>query len=102
MLRWLKPATGQFQIDYRAGRAYEPDFVIEASDEKFIIEVKADKDMKDPVVEEKARAAVKWVQHATELARETGGKRWGYALVADSDITESASFKGLMARARRG
>jgi len=101
VLRWLKPAAGQFQIEYRSGKAYEPDFVIETANEKVIAEVKADKDMKDPIVEEKARAGVKWVQYATELAKETGGKPWSYALVADSDILESASFKGLMARSRR-
>ena len=59
------------------------------------------KEMKDEVVVEKARAAEKWVQFATELAKETGAKPWSYALVADSDITESASFNGLMARSRR-
>lgn len=101
VLRWLKPASGQFQIEYRAGRAYEPDFVIETPTEKVIAEVKADREMKDEVVEEKARAAEKWVQFATELAKETGAKPWSYALVADSDITESASFQGLMARSRR-
>jgi hypothetical protein len=40
--------------------------------------------------------AVKWVQYATELAKETSGKPWGYALVADSDIIESASFSGFL------
>jgi type III restriction enzyme len=101
VLRWLKPAARQFQIEYRAGKAYEPDFVVETWSEKIIVEVKADRDMKDPVVEEKARAGRKWAQHATELARQTGGKPWGYALVADSDITENASFAGLMARSRQ-
>jgi type III restriction enzyme len=80
VLRWLKPASGQFQIEYRAGKAYEPDFVIETETEKVIAEVKADKDIKDSIVEEKARAGVKWVEHATQLARETGGKPWSYAL----------------------
>ena len=100
--RWLKPASGQFQIEYRAGKAYEPDFVVETPAEKLIVEVKSDRDMQDPIVEEKARAAVKWVQYATDLAKETSGKPWGYALVADSDIRENASFAGLMARSRRG
>ncbi len=101
VLRWLKPATGQFQIEYRAGKAYEPDFVIETKTEKVIAEVKADREMKNDVVGEKARAAEKWVLFATELAKESGGKPWSYALVADSDITESASFSGLLARSRR-
>lgn len=102
VLRWLKPASGQFQIEYRAGKAYEPDFVVETVGEKLIVEVKSDREMDDEVVLEKARAAVKWVQYASDLAKETGVKPWGYALVADSDITESASFAGLMARSRRG
>jgi type III restriction enzyme len=102
VLRWLKPAAGQFQIEYRAGKAYEPDFVVETANEKLIVEVKSDREMDDAVVQEKARAAVKWVQYATDLAKETGGAPWGYALVADSDIKESASFPGLMARSRMG
>ncbi|PCK81279.1 DEAD/DEAH box helicase [Rhizobium sophoriradicis] len=102
VLRWLKPAAGQFQIEYRAGKAYEPDFVVETLSEKLIIEVKSDREMDDAIVQEKARAAVKWVEYATDLAKETSGKAWGYALVADSDITESASFAGLMARSRAG
>lgn len=102
VLRWLKPAAGQFQIEYRAGKGYEPDFVVETAGEKLIVEVKSDREMDDAVVQEKARAAVKWVQYATDLAKETGGHPWGYALVADSDIKESASFAGLMARSRMG
>lgn len=102
VLRWLKPAAGQFQIEYRAGKAYEPDFVVETAGEKLIVEVKSDREMDDAVVQEKAHAAVKWVQYATDLAKETGGTPWGYALVADSDIKESASFAGLMARSRMG
>jgi type III restriction enzyme len=98
--RWLKPAAGQFQIEYRAGKAYEPDFVVETATEKLVVEVKADREMEDPIVQDKARAAVKWVQYASEMSKENGGKIWSYALVADSDIRDSSSFAGLMARSR--
>lgn len=66
--------AGQFQIEYRAGKAYEPDFVVETPTEKVIVEVKSDRDMQDPIVEDKTRSAVKWMHYATELAKEIGGK----------------------------
>lgn len=86
----------------RARKAQEPDFVVETPAEKLIVEVKSDRDMQDPIVEEKARAAVKMGAICDRpLAKETGGKPWGYALVADSDIRENASLASLMARSRR-
>src|SRR5690606_30223266 len=32
VLKWLRPATGQFDIEYDRGRRYEPDFVVECDD----------------------------------------------------------------------
>ncbi len=97
VLRWLRPATGQFDIEYDRGRRYEPDFVVECSDCKLIVEVKAERDMADPVVLEKARAARAWVSHANEFVSEGDGKPWRYALLADTQIAQSLTMAGILA-----
>jgi type III restriction enzyme len=96
--RWLKPARNQFRIEYQPGKPYEPDFVIETTVEKLIVEIKADNQMRDPTVLEKSRAAAEWVKHANEFSAEGDGKPWRYALISDADVTESATLAGLLAR----
>lgn len=95
--RWLKPGRGQFQIEYLPGKSYEPDFVVETTTEKLIVEIKAANEMDDPVVVEKSRAARAWISHANDFADASGGKRWRYALVPDGAMTESATLGGLLA-----
>lgn len=98
VLRWLKPGRNQFRIEYQPGKPYEPDFVVELTGEKLIVEIKAENQMQDTTVQEKARAAAAWVTHANEFASEGDGKPWRYALIPDSAITESATLAGLVAR----
>lgn len=100
--RWMKPGARQFQIEYLAGKGYEPDFVVETETEKLIVEVKARKEMTDEIVLAKAKAACEWVGHANVHAEENGGKKWLYALVPHDDIKESSTLVGLMAAHRRG
>jgi type III restriction enzyme len=95
VLRWLKPSPGQFSIEYHSGKSYEPDFVVETDVEKLIVEVKSTAEMTDPIVLDKARAATEWVKHANELAQDGAGKPWGYLLVPESALTESATLAGL-------
>ena len=96
--KWLRPGAGQFDIEYDRGRRYEPDFVVECVDCKLIVEVKAERDLDDPLVLEKARAARAWVDHANEFVTEGDGKPWRYVLLADTDITESLTMAGIMAK----
>lgn len=98
VIRWLKPARNQFRIEYQPGKPYEPDFVVELSDRKLIAEIKAEREMDDPIVKEKARAAAEWIKHANEFAAEGDGKPWEYALITDQAVTENATLAGLVAR----
>lgn len=101
VMRWMKPGAKQFQIEYLAGRGYEPDFVVETDSEKLIVEVKARNEMTDETVLAKARAACEWVGHANAHAKENNGKPWTYALVPHDEIKESSTLAGLMAAFRR-
>lgn len=96
--KWLKPGRGQFQIDYRSGENYEPDFVVETSEAMLICEVKARGELDDPVVQAKANAATKWCQAANENAVPSGGKPWRYVLIPDDQITGNATLAGLLSR----
>ncbi|WP_366142350.1 DEAD/DEAH box helicase family protein [uncultured Roseibium sp.] len=95
--RWMKPGVGQFRIEYAAGQSYEPDFVVETDKEKFIVEIKAKNEMADPVVQAKAKAARKWVYHANNHAKETGGKPWTYVLIPHDAVQPSATLTSLAA-----
>ena len=99
VIRWLRPAAGQFDIEYDRGRRYEPDFVVECTDRKLIVEVKAERDLADATVQEKARAARAWVANANIFAAEGDGKLWSYALLSERDVTESLTIAGVMANA---
>lgn len=98
VIRWVKPGPKQFQISYRRSERYEPDFVVETTTEKLIVEIKARKDLDDDTVKAKALAARTWVGHANEHAKTYGGKSWRYLLIPHDAMLANASLKGLAAR----
>ncbi len=100
-LKWLKPATGQFQIFYKDGteqREYVPDFVAETADTIFMLEPKASNEMNDPDVLAKKDSAAKWCQHASEHSAANGGKPWRYLLIPHDAIAENMTLTGLASR----
>jgi type III restriction enzyme len=97
VLRWMKPGPGHFQIEWKSGHPYQPDFVVETATEKFICETKANSDLQLPEVLLKAKAAVKWCKHASEHALETNTKPWTYLLIPQSDVSSNRTLDGLKA-----
>ena len=95
VLKWFKPAKGQFQIHYRNDQSYEPDFVVETKDAKFLCEPKRASEMQDEDVQAKARAAVVWCQRATEHEQKHGGKGWQYLLIPHDAVTANKTLQGL-------
>lgn len=94
----MKPGRNHFQIEYRSGEGYEPDFVVETTDRMLICEVKASNEMDSVEVLAKASAARKWCGSAADHAKKNGAKPWTYALIPDDQIIGSASLAGLVAR----
>lgn len=78
VVKWFKPARGDFQIHYSHESDYEPDFVVETRTARFLCEPKAASEMTDEIVLAKARAAALWCKHATEI----GGKPSQYLLIS--------------------
>ena len=95
VLKWVKPAPGNFQIGLRDGSQYEPDFVIETSDCRYLAEVKRRDLMASKDVQAKADAAKVWCQHASEFTKTTDKKPWLYLLVPDDVIKENFGLAGL-------
>jgi type III restriction enzyme len=98
VLKWFKPAKGQFQIFYKSGAdhlEYLPDFVAETSDYIYMMEPKARNEMDDPVVLAKKEAALKWCNHASDYTITCGGKPWRYLLIPHDLIQENITISGL-------
>lgn len=94
VLKWLKPAKGDFRIYYAHDDEYVPDFAVETKDARYLCEPKGKDEMNDETVLAKARAASLWCQRATEHA---GGKPWKYLLIPHDMVDESKTLAGLAA-----
>ncbi|WP_375673435.1 hypothetical protein [Bartonella sp. TS82HLJMH] len=74
VLKWMKPTRGFFKIEYDKGSNYEPDFVVETKNAKYLCEPKKASEIKNPIVLKKRESAVEWCCHATRYAATYGGK----------------------------
>lgn len=97
VLKWLKPGREHFQIEYKDGTPYEPDFVVETITAKYLCETKRRDEMQDPVVLSKAKAAALWCDRATEHELKYGGKPWSYLLIPHDAVQHNSTLSGLAA-----
>ncbi|MDW7663042.1 MAG: DEAD/DEAH box helicase family protein [Bacillota bacterium] len=91
VIRWIKPPLNQMGLFYRAAKQYTPDFLVEYSDGKYMVEVKAESDLEDDDVLDKARAAIKWCKCATGV--DPDNKPWEYRLISGSKIATGNTFR---------
>jgi len=97
VVKWFKPGKEAFQIYLKGDAQYEPDFVVETKTAKLICEIKATKDIEIQDVQNKAKAAVKWCDHATIHEKQVGGKPWAYLLIPHDAVNEAKTIRGLAA-----
>lgn len=91
--KWLRPHIKQFHIYWDNGqRPYEPDFVVETEDKIFLVEIKSLKDIETKEVEEKAKAALLWINRVNKYAKETGEKEWRYLLIPHTAVQLNNDF----------
>ncbi len=95
VLKWCRPNKSDLRIYHSHEEQYEPDFVVETTDCKYLCEPKRADQIPADEVQAKARAATTWCQHATEHAKNYGGKPWRYMLVAHDRIQENMTLRGL-------
>ena len=96
VVKWFKPALSSFVITWMQGN-YQPDFIVETNDAKYICEVKADNELEDTEVVGKMEAAILWSKRASEGDK----KPWYYLLVPHSKITENLDFSGAKTKYRK-
>ncbi len=97
VLKWLRPAQGQFHIYYQHNsRQYNPDFIVETNSEIFMIETKKADDVDSSEVQDKARSAIEYCRNATEYTSQNGGKPWKYVLIPHNAVQLNMSFDFLV------
>lgn len=84
VIRWIKPPLNQLGLFWQAGQQYNPDFLVETNDRKFMVEVKAAKDVSSAEVVAKAREGIKWCRFASTA--DPDKKQWEYRLISDDNI----------------
>ncbi len=95
VIRWLRPASGQFKIWWKAGCEYRPDFLVETEDKIYIVEIKAKNRIHDEEVRLKKEAAITYCNNINYIFKATDKKKWDYLLLMDYDIARNMSFKEL-------
>ncbi|MBM3241809.1 restriction endonuclease subunit R [Candidatus Poribacteria bacterium] len=64
---------------------YFPDFIVKAKDRIYLVETKAQKDIRDENVLQKQRGALDWLKQVNELNREDRDNReWSYVLLGET------------------
>ena len=91
VLRFIKPPLNQLGLFYRAAKQYNPDFLVETTNKKYMIEVKAANQTDANEVQEKAKAALKWCESASKV--DADGKVWEYRLIPGDKIVVGNTFK---------
>jgi type III restriction enzyme len=97
VIRFIKPPLNQMGLFYRAAKQYNPDFLIETDDKKFMIEVKASNQTDNEEVMEKAKAGIKWCECATKV--DADNKPWEYRMIPGEEIKIGNTFKYTAGRA---
>jgi len=97
VLKWLRPAHSQFRIYWNHNsKRYEPDFIVETAGCIYMIEVKAEKDIEEKDVLEKAEAAKEFCKAASDYNSSHKGKEWKYVLIPHTAIKVNMSFGALL------
>ena len=91
VIRWIKPPLNQLGIFWQAGQQYNPDFLVETTTGKYMVEVKASNEAQDKDVLAKAREGIKWCHYAS--IADTDKKPWQYYLITDDIISVGNTFK---------
>lgn len=84
VIRWIKPPLNQLGLFWKAGQQYNPDFLVETSSGKFMVEVKAANEVTQEEVVSKAREGIKWCEFASTA--DPDHKKWEYKLISDDNI----------------
>ena len=81
----------QLGLFWQAGQQYNPDFLVETTSGKYMVEVKAANEVTSDVVLAKAREGIKWCQYASKS--DPDKKKWAYRLISDDNVKAGNTCK---------
>lgn len=84
VIRWIKPPLNQLGLFWKAGQQYNPDFLVETTTGKYMVEVKALNEVNNEEVVSKAREGIRWCTFASTA--DPDHKIWEYRLISDDNI----------------
>jgi len=97
VIKWLRPASRQFNIWYNNNSdRYIPDFIAETNNVIYLIEIKAEKEIEDRIVQLKAEAAINYCKAATEVNKKRKQKEWKYILIPHNKTDINMTFMRLV------
>ena len=99
VIRWIKPPLNQLGLFWQAGQQYNPDFLVETTSGKFMVEVKASNEVTADDVVAKAREGIKWCHFASTA--DPDHKVWEYRLISDDNIKLGNTCKYTLGTAHR-
>lgn len=97
VIKWLRPAQSQFAIYWKHNsHRYTPDFVVEMNESIYMVEIKAEIDIDEADVKEKAQAGNEYCNIVATYNRSNRGKQWKYSLIPHTAVLLSMSALGLL------
>ena len=99
VIRWIKPPLNQLGLFWKAGQQYNPDFLVETSTGKFMVEVRAANEVTQEEVVSKARKGIKWCEFASTA--DPDHKKWEYKLISDDNIHLGNTCKYILGTAHK-
>lgn len=99
VIKWIKPPLNQLGLFWQAGQQYTPDFLVETTTGKYMVEVKASNEVGSDEVIAKAREGIKWCRFASTA--DPDKKQWEYRLITDDNIHLGNSCKYTLGTARK-
>ena len=96
VIKWLRPASDQFNIYWSNGNRYEPDFIVETENVIYMIEIKASNQINNDEVIAKKLAGEKYCNTLNEYAEDHNIKNWKYLIISDDNVEINYSFDRYM------
>lgn len=96
VLKWLRPASDQFNIYWSNSNRYEPDFIAETENIIYMIEIKASNQINNDEVVAKKLAGEKYCNILNEYAKDHNIKNWKYLIISDDNVEINYSFDRYM------
>ena len=96
VVKWLKPPKDVLKIQYAEEDNYNPDFIVETANGRYLCEIKRASEVEVSTVQKKAKAATQWCERASSVS----DRPWSYALLPHDAIQIARTFTSLIQQFR--